>query len=307
LAGLCACVALATGGAAQDSEPSPPPARDDASVELLVCAPGFPGTPEQAKATMDALAVAITRGAGWPEGRVRARYVTAEAEGVSALKTRRPALLLATLPFYCKHHALVRGELVAASLLAGKATEAFRIVAPPAFPGEGLAALRGRRLTGTRLEDPDFLTRLVFAGTLDARRDLTLVDGKRTLRALKLAGDAAADALLLSDEERRLLQTPELKPRLEGWRTLFESEPLPSAPVVALGTAPAATPDATLVAAVRRALLALHGSDEGRKLCERLRVTGFGPADPTAYAAAVKRYHPPADGEGGEGRERGDD
>jgi len=276
-------------------------------VELLVCAPGFPGTPEQAKGVMDALAAAIARGAGWGEGRVRARYVATEVEGVTALKQRRPALLLPTLPFYCKHHALIRGELVAASKLADKPTEAFRVVAPRAFQGDGLAALRGKRLTGTRIEDPNFLSRVVFAGALDARRDLTLVDGKRTLRALKLATEGEADALLLSDDEWRLLQTPELKPRLDGWRTVFESAALPSAPMVALGATPEAKPDAALVAAVQRALLALHAGDEGKKLCERLRVTGFAKPDPTPYAAVVKRYHRKADDDDGEQGDRGGD
>lgn len=289
LATLAIMLALAPGGAAHDAE---------RPVELLVCAPGFPGTPAQAKSVMDALAAAIARGAGWAEGRVRARYVAIEAEGVAVLKERRPALLLATLPFYCKHQALIRGELVAATQVAGKPTETIRVVAPPTCQGDGLTALRGKRLTGCRLDDPDFLTRVVFAGALDARKDLTLIDGKRTLRALTLATEGEADALLLADEEWGLLQTPELAPRVAGWRTLFRSAALPVAPVVALGATPEAKPDATLAAAVRRALLALHATDDGKRLCERLRVTGFVQPDPAPYAAAVKRYHPPADGEG---------
>jgi hypothetical protein len=71
-------------------------------VTLVICAPGYPGTTKEAQPSMDALAAAVSKAAGWPAGRIAAEYHETEAGGVVRLKTKSPTLALVPLPFFSR-------------------------------------------------------------------------------------------------------------------------------------------------------------------------------------------------------------
>ena len=70
---------------------------------LVVCAPGFPSNTEEAQPTMDELAGALARGAGWADGRSAATYHPDVDGGHEARRDERAALALVPLPFYLEY------------------------------------------------------------------------------------------------------------------------------------------------------------------------------------------------------------
>lgn len=290
-AGLAAAAALA--GAPSSPAQEPTPLSHVGPSELLVCAPGYPGTPKQAQAIMDELAKQITRRALWQPGRLTARYVPTEVEGLEAIK-QRPAWLLTTTEFYCKHVKAIDGEVIAATQLKGGASERFALMLPADTPSNDLfSILKGRTLWGTRLLDPQFVERVGLIDLLPIRSLCDVQRQQRTLRAVKEATRApATSALWLSDAERELLATPAQQAKLEGWSVVRETDPIPSAPVIALhdrrvsGAAPAR------LDAFKQALYSLNSTDEGKALCAQMRMRGFITPDTAKYDAAVQRYHP---------------
>lgn len=264
----------------------------DEPIELLVCAPGYPGTTKQAQAVMDTLVSQLAARAGWPAGRLRARYIARESDGISAIG-RRPALLLTTTEFYAKHAKLIGGEIVAATRLASGTEERFTVMVPRDGKRDDAAAgLKGRTLYGTRLLDVTFASRVATRNQLDLAKLSDVQRQKRTLRAVKKATAApATSALWLSSAECHLLEQPAQKERLAGWVTLFRTEPIPSAPVLALGKTPGAPADPALVKTIQAALMNLASTDEGKALCTRMRIRGFAKPDNARYAAVVKAYH----------------
>ncbi|MHC5021341.1 MAG: hypothetical protein ACYTGX_14765 [Planctomycetota bacterium] len=290
------CAALVPAAPAQD----PPRPAEAGSTELLVCAPGYPGTAKQAQAVMDELAKQLTARAGWQPGRLTARYVATEKEGLEALK-KRPAWILTTTEFYCKHHQAIDGTVIAATQLTHPAdaqlksgvSERFTVLVPEgAKAKDPAAALKGRKLWGTRLLDAAFLSRVAFRGELMLHELCDVQRQKRTLRAVKKATASPDDsALLLSGEEGRLLEEPALAPRLKGWAQLVQSHPVPSAPVLALRNPKESAPATGRLEQFQKALYALNSTEEGKALCTKMRMLGFVKPDAGAYAAAAKRYH----------------
>jgi hypothetical protein len=288
VAAAALCAGLAPAAPAQD----PPRPGEVGPTELLVCAPGYPGSAKQAQSIMDELAKQLTARAGWQPGRLTARYVATEKEGLEALK-KRPAWLLTTTEFYCKHHQAIDGTVIAATQLKSGTTERFALLVPEGTPAKDpAAALRGRKLYGTRLLDPAFASRVALQNALPLPELCDVQREKRTLRAVKKAAVAPGEsALWLSEEERALLATPRLKEKLAGWSVLRESEAVPSAPVLALKNRAESAPATARLEQFQKALYGLNSTEAGKALCTKMRMLGFVKPDAGAYAAAAKRYH----------------
>src|SRR5437867_3183751 len=72
-------------------------------VTLVICAPGYPGTTREAQPSMDVLAAAAAKAAGWPPDRFAAEYHETEAAGVDRLKAAATSIAMVPLPFYLVH------------------------------------------------------------------------------------------------------------------------------------------------------------------------------------------------------------
>jgi hypothetical protein len=72
-------------------------------VELVVCAPGYPGSTEEAQSAMDDLAAAVSAAAGWEPGSFDAVYFETEEDGVARLESPDAGVALVTLPFFLEH------------------------------------------------------------------------------------------------------------------------------------------------------------------------------------------------------------
>src|SRR5512137_2044059 len=80
-------------------------AADPPRVELVACAPGNPGTTEEAQPSMGAFAAALARATGWPSPSLGATYLPTEKEGLARLGAPPLAVALVPLPFLLQHGA----------------------------------------------------------------------------------------------------------------------------------------------------------------------------------------------------------
>ncbi|HEY5675858.1 MAG TPA: hypothetical protein VIR81_03690, partial [Myxococcales bacterium] len=157
------------------------------ALTLVVCAPGYPGSRQEAQPTMDALAQALSRESGIE---VRAVYEETEAAGLERLSRKDAALLLSPLPFWFVHRAELK---LAARLTAvpqgGQALEKWALVAGQGSPG----SLEGYGVLSTAGYAPKFVRAIAPAVPEDAKIEQTAT----VLSALRRAASGEKVAVLL--------------------------------------------------------------------------------------------------------------
>src|SRR2546428_5457482 len=79
-----------------------------AAATLVVCAPGYPGSTEEAQPARDAAARSLAKAAQLAEGSLAALYEETEPGCMRRLAQEESSLLLATLPFFLVHEQELR-------------------------------------------------------------------------------------------------------------------------------------------------------------------------------------------------------
>jgi hypothetical protein len=239
-------------------------------LELVVCAPGYPGTTEEAQPSVDALAAALARGASLPPGTVSAVYLNDEGQGAARLGDRRPAVALVTLPFYVKHaRELALQPRLAASLQGAQgAAETWTLVARKGRIGSP-AALARFELLSTAGYAPEFV-RGALKGWGPLPPGVRIVASSQVLSALRRAAAGEEVAVLLDGEQAAALPSLPFAGELEA---VARSRPLPGGLVATVGTRiPAAR-----WTALEKGLLALPSTPDGAAALEGVRMQGFAP------------------------------
>ena len=274
---------------AQAGEPPPGPG-------LLVCYPHGPGTSESARPVMERFGAALSAATG---DEIAPAFFSEVAPAASYIDAERPRFAILSLPLYLAWRGARGLSLVAATQRDQATTERYHLVVRADAPWQrldDLKAARGARrpvVWSSHLDDPRFVSNVVFAGALRVQPDdsghvrgVVTAQPLRALRKMK-SGDPfegqPVDAVLLEDSAWSELQ--KLATFKGSLRALASSAPLPTPPVVAFaGTDPQAT------ARLTRALTELHASPDGRDLLGTLQLTGFATPDAAAYEAAAKAY-----------------
>jgi hypothetical protein len=259
--------------------PIPSLAAPPRPTALVICAPGYPGTTAEAQPSVDALAAALSRAGGLPEGGLSATYLNAEEEGVARLEAPDAAVALVPLPFYVKYAgklslrarlAVIRqgaqGPLETWTLVAGRG----RVTSPAALTGFTVASIAGYA--------PEFV-RGALGGWGRLPAEARIVFSSQVLSTLRRAAVGEAVAVLLDGEQAAALPSLPFAAQLE---VVARSAPLPGALVVTVG-------DRVEVArwrSVEKALLALPSTPGGAAALEGVRMQGFAPLPPDALALA---------------------
>lgn len=269
-------------------------AQEPASSALVVCYPNAPGSTEQARPIMERLGAHLS----WRTGfELQPEYTNDPAQAQRWIEERRPRFAIVSLPLFLRWRAQLGLTPVAQAERQHATAERYHLVVAQGAPWRTLedltAAARRPVIWSSHLDDPRFVSRVVFAGGLQVAagdegqaRGVVTDQPLRALRRMK-AGEAfegvPVDAVLLEDATWAELQ--KLQAFREGLRDLFSSAPLPTPVVVALGAV-----DADDAARLRDALVHMHEEPEGRELLTTLQVTGFQPPSTDALAAAVAAY-----------------
>lgn len=262
-----------------------PSARAADRVELVTCAPGYPGNTAEAQPAMDALAAAVARVAGWPAGSVTAVYLPTEKEGLERLSHHDAAAAIVTLPFFLKHSralglvARLQVETRGAGLTErwSLAAAKGRITGPASLAGGTVSSLAGYA--------PDFV-RGVLGPWGRIPESARVVESSQVLSALRRAASAAGTAVLLDGAQAAALPSLPFAAELE---VVARSAPLPTAIVASVGKRlPAAR-----WSRLEKALLALPDDAQGAEALAGIRMIRFVHADAAAVAQARRLAEPP--------------
>jgi hypothetical protein len=248
---------------------------------LVVCAPGYPGTTEEAQPTMDAFARAAESAAGWPAGSLHAVYDETLEGGRARLKGADAILAIVTLPFLLQEGAGLGldprfqvveedGDSEIWSLVAHRgsvkspgALEGWEIASPAGYaPGFVRAALAG----WGRLPDN---VKMTFAPAL--------------LSGLKRAASGGNIALLLDSAATASLPTLPFAADLE---IVARSPRLPGSFFCLVGKRLGARDSAAILKGIER----LDKTPAGSEAMKNMRLVRFGPVDGKSYEAARTAY-----------------
>ena len=262
---------------------APLPTAPPGAMTLVVCAPGYPGSTEEAQSAMDQLARAIASSAGWPTGELKAVYFETEQGGLDRLASPDAAVALVPLPFWLKHEAaLALGPLMQAIEEGGEAAERWTLVAA-AGSVSAPADLSGYELVSLAGYAPRFVRGPALGAWGALAGDVTISFSNAVLTALRRASSGARTALLLDRAQAAALPTLPFARKLQVVTT---SPPLPVSVLASVGN--------RLPAARRRALsgalVSLSTSAAGREALAGVRLAGFVPADEAALTRARKTY-----------------
>jgi hypothetical protein len=247
---------------------------------LVVCAPGYPGDTDQAQPTMDSLARAVARGAGWSEESVTAVYHEEAEPGLARLKEPDATLALVPLPFFLQHaEELSLNPLLQAVQKSG-ASESWSLVARKGAVSSP-ESLADWEVTGMPGYAPEFVRGLILGewGELPATASITFTS--RALGALRKAAAGEKLAVILDQAQTKAISSLPFAGDLE---VVTRSEELPGALLCSV----AGRLDGESAEALQQDLLQLHKSDEGAELLETLRMSRFRKIDRAALEAARK-------------------
>ncbi len=249
------------------------------ALVLVVCAPGYPGSTEEAQPAMDALAAAMAAAAGLKPGELKAVYFETEQAGLDRLSSDDAALALAPLPFWLQHQArLTLVPLMQAIEAGGRAAEPWALVAAKGAVTDA-RSLAGFELLSVAAYAPRFVRGPALGPWGELPPDLTMTFSTAVLTGLRRASTGAKVALLLDRPQAAALPTLPFAGRLQ---VVVESPPLPVSVLSSVGDRlPAARQ-----AAVVQALDSLGDTPAGAEALAGIRLSRFVPADQSALTRA---------------------
>lgn len=250
---------------------------------LVACAPGYPGSTEQAQPTMDELAASLAAAGGWPVDAVSAEYQSTEAEGLARLADPATTLGLVPLPFFLAHEEeLDLRPLAQVVRRDGSAAERWSLVAPRGRVRSS-ADLAGWELHSIAAYSARFVRGPALGGWGVLGDDVAIAQPRRLLSSLRRAMAGEPVALLLDEEQAAALAD---LPGAESLEVIASSPPLLAAIVATVGDRVSATDRDALLAA----LLALDEETDSAELMETMRVSAFADLDEAMLQQARDAY-----------------
>lgn len=252
----------------------------DTQITLVVCAPGYPGTTEDAQPTMDELAGGVKRAAGWGDERFAAVYHPTIEGGLEALSAESAGLALVPLPFYLEHREQLALEPLVSVAQAAGATETWSLVAKRGAVS-GPAALAGWELAGMPGYSSRFVRRVALAEWGELPADVRIRFDPRVLSVLRKAARGEKIAAILDRAQTEALAS---LPYASDLEVVVRSHPL-------IGTVLCRVNGRVSDAAVdeiERAFLELEHLEGGRALLDTLRILRFESLD-TDELSSIER------------------
>lgn len=265
-----------------------PPAKAPAAAPggpraLVFCAPGYPGTSEEAQPRMDEIAGAITELAGFKD-KLTATYFPTEKAGMTRLAESDVVFALVPLPFFLQHEAELKLTARLAVVQQGlDAVQSWALVAKKGAVKKA-ADLDGYSVFSTAGYSPDFVSKVALSGFGPLPAGAKVTTGGQVLSALRKAASGNDKVVAVLDSEQlKALPTLPFAGELE---VVFTGPKVPVALVATLGERLPAAEWKSASAAFTK----LPTVERGKAALEGVRLTGFAPLDEAALAAAKKAF-----------------
>lgn len=251
-------------------------------TSVVACAPGYPGTTEEAQNAMDAFASALSRTAHWPEESLSAVYVPSENDGLARLRAPDAGVALVATPFFLAHRDALslKARLAVETVSVGRSEQwtlvarKGRVKAPADLSTMTISSIAGYA--------PSFV-RGVLTNWGRIPASAKIETSTQVLSALRKTATAGDTAVLLDGEQSASLDSLPFAKDLE---VVARSQPVPSAIVATVGHRTSEPRWAEL----EKALLTMSSDPKGIEALRTIRMVRFAPLDQKALAAAIAAY-----------------
>jgi hypothetical protein len=256
---------------------------DAPRATLVFCAPGSPGTTEEAQGAMDAFASAVAARAGIPATALGATYAASEEAGIARLRAPDASVAFVSLPFFLKHEkALALGAGLEPVPQGGGGTERWSLVARKGRVA-GPAALDGFELLSSAGFAPAFVRGPALGSFGKLPASVRIVQSAAVLSALRRAAAGEPVAVLLDGAQGAALASLPFASDLE---VVARSPALPAGVAATVGRRLPPARWAKIAAALRE----LQNDPAGAEALAGIRMSRFEPLDAKALAAAQRAY-----------------
>jgi hypothetical protein len=233
---------------------------------LVVCAPGYPGTTEEAQPVMDAFASAAEAEAGWSEGSLGAVYINRLEEGVERLKGDDVVAVLVPIPFWAEYHEELKLERMLRIVQEEGSEEVWSLAAKKGRVSSP-ASLEEWELAGMPGYAPAFVRQLLEKwGALPESTQIRFTS--RVLGALRRAARGEDVAVLLDRAQAKALPALPFGAELE---VIHTADPVPASFLCTVGDPTDDQKTLSLLAA----LLHLHEDERFQEALADMRVKRF--------------------------------
>ncbi len=250
---------------------------------LVVCAPGFPGSTEEAQAAMNGLAAAVSSSPSWPAEDLSAVYFETEDRGLEAISKPETGLVLVTMPFFLEHHERFGLVPLAQAIPAGRpAAEPWTLVAPKGLV-EAAESLEGWQVASLGGHSPGFVRGPALGGWGTLPDSVEIVFSNRVLSGLRKAAKGESIVLLLDGAQAEALHRLPFADQLE---VVYQSPALPSSVLCSVG-------DRVKPGEVSKLIASFLGLAEDERAAEGLagvRLDGFVAVDRAVLNEAMEAF-----------------
>jgi len=255
----------------------------DEPVAFVACAPGYPGSTDEAQSVMDGFAAALAEAASWSRGSVHAEYHEDETRGIERLERADVGFALVPLPFFLKYEVRLKLEAQAQAVPeGGRAEETWALVA-----GKGrvksAGALDAWEIVSSAAYAPRFVRGTALGGFGAVPSSVRLVASGAVLSGLRRAAAGEKIALVLDRAETAALNSLPFASELE---VVTRSLGVPA--MIACSRAGRVSPART--EQVRKALVGLAQRPSGASALAAMRTESFVPLDAESLRRARASY-----------------
>jgi hypothetical protein len=247
---------------------------------LVVCAPGSPGTTDEAQPRMDTFAAALSAKAG---ATITAVYDPSDAGG--AKRSASAAMAIVSLPFFLEHEKELGLHARLAVVQKGRPALEHWVLVAPHGRIKNAESLAGFTIMSNAAFAPGFVRGSALSGFGTLPSSAKLVQSSAVLSSLRRAANGEDVAVLLDGPQEASLASLPFASKLE---IVARSPAMPAGLVV--------TVDSRMSSSewkpIQAALLGLSSDRAGVAALEALQMERFAPLDDATLAAARKAYTP---------------
>jgi ABC-type amino acid transport substrate-binding protein len=253
-------------------------------AKVLVCYTASSVDSKQAKPAIEQMVGTLEELAGFPKNSFASIFTDSWQACLDLIQKEKPHFVIPSLGLYLKMKDDMGLVPISQPRIKNKDYDIYRVVVKKGT-FKDLEALKGKTLSGTVLEDVDFLERIVFRSKLDPSKHFVLKPSKVVLRTLRQLGEGKVDAVILTSQQFEALQGLDLAKEIE---VIFESEKVPLPGVYALKSASAKEAEK-----FKEALSKFCSSSKGKGFCELFGIDGFYPVNEASYKAVEALWKKP--------------
>jgi ABC-type amino acid transport substrate-binding protein len=253
----------------QAADPSP----------VVVCYPGGPVSETEANAAMNAMLRVVERVGEWEPQRFNSFFTADVDECRRLLSSKKPSFAITSLGLFLEQRQAHHLIPVVQPRMRGASSERYHVMVRKGSTAS-LDALKGKSVGGTVFEEPEFMSKIVFAGRIDPRTFFNLKPGRQAIRALRALDKGELDAVILNGQQFAALASLPLKTPLEA---VFTSAEIPLMGLVADETSSSAGDRSRFA----KALSGMCADTEGKKLCDLFGVEAFTAVNPAVFAPMI--------------------